>query len=63
MLTYAGKHRLVAAISVCNGFEYEVHINRVESTTLGQAVYSRGMTYLHQEYLRTQGLQLKEMGL
>jgi predicted alpha/beta-fold hydrolase len=56
-----GKHPVTAAVSVCNGFEYEVHMSRVESTTLGQSVYSRGMTYLHQEYLRTQGEQLRQM--
>lgn len=59
---HAGRHRVAAAVSVCNGFEYQAHINRVESTTIGQAVYSRGMTYLHQEYLRTQGQELKDMG-
>ena len=45
---HAGRHRVAAAVSVCNGFEYQAHMNRVESTTIGQAVYSRGMTYLHQ---------------
>ena len=57
-----GKHKVLAAVSVCNGFEYESNINRVESTTIGQLVHSRGGTYLHQEYLRTQGEELKKMG-
>mmetsp|Transcript_44337 Transcript_44337/g.111008 ORF Transcript_44337/g.111008 Transcript_44337/m.111008 type:complete len:253 (+) Transcript_44337:2-760(+) len=45
-------HPVAAAVSVCNGFEYEKHVKRIEETTVGQEVYSRGMTYLHQEYLR-----------
>jgi len=59
---HAGKHKVAAAISVCNGFEYEANLRRIESTSMGQAVYSRGMTYLHSQYLRTQGEQLMEMG-
>ena len=34
-----GAHKVRAAVSVCNGFEWESNINRVEGTALGQLVY------------------------
>ena len=32
------------------GFEYGGHLKRLEDDPLGAAVYSRGMTYIHQVY-------------
>lgn len=64
LLKYLGKHgeghRIIAAMSVCNGFEYGSHLKRLEDDPLGAAVYSRGMTYIHQEYLREHGARLQE---
>jgi len=56
----AENHMLTAAMSVCNGFEYEQHLQRLEKTPLGEQIYSRGMTYLHQEYLRNYGEELRQ---
>jgi predicted alpha/beta-fold hydrolase len=65
LVKYLGMHGndqpVKAAISVCNGFEYEKHLKRIENTTLGHDVYSRGMTYLHQEYLRTHKDELEKI--
>lgn len=58
---HSGEHPVTAAVSVCNGFEYEKHLKRIEQTTLGHDVYSRGMTYLHQEYLRTHKEELEKI--
>lgn len=52
---------MAAAVSVCNGFEYECHLKRLEQTTMGHDVYSRGMAYLHQEYLREHGEELAKI--
>lgn len=65
LVKYLGMHGndqpVKAAISVCNGFEYEKHLKRIENTPLGHDVYSRGMTYLHQEYLRTHKDELEKI--
>jgi len=62
VVKYLGKHgdrhRILAAMSVCNGFEYGGHLKRLEEDPLGAAVYSRGMTYIHQEYLREHGAEI-----
>mmetsp|Transcript_5380 Transcript_5380/g.10808 ORF Transcript_5380/g.10808 Transcript_5380/m.10808 type:complete len:453 (-) Transcript_5380:238-1596(-) len=64
LVKYLGKHgsfsRLCAAVSVCNGFEYSSHLNRLEASSMGKGFYSRGMTFLHQEYLRKHGEELQK---
>eukprot|EP00287_Rhodomonas_sp_CCMP768_P002340 CAMPEP_0196738314 /NCGR_PEP_ID=MMETSP1091-20130531/15743_1 /TAXON_ID=302021 /ORGANISM="Rhodomonas sp., Strain CCMP768" /LENGTH=452 /DNA_ID=CAMNT_0042082275 /DNA_START=16 /DNA_END=1374 /DNA_ORIENTATION=- len=64
LVKYLGKSkkfsRLCAAVSVCNGFEYSSHLNRLEASSMGKGFYSRGMTFLHQEYLKKHGKDLEK---
>eukprot|EP00961_Rhodomonas_salina_P260006 3513775-Rhodomonas_salina.1 len=57
LVKYLGKtgkfSRLCAGVSVCNGFEYQSHLNRIEASPVGKGFYSRGMTFLHQVIIRT----------
>mmetsp|Transcript_3950 Transcript_3950/g.9321 ORF Transcript_3950/g.9321 Transcript_3950/m.9321 type:complete len:454 (+) Transcript_3950:51-1412(+) len=63
LVKYLGKtgkfSRLCAGVSVCNGFEYQSHLNRIEASPVGKGFYSRGMTFLHQEYIRKHGKELQ----